>query len=151
MRAQIAVPVLVVMAVCVFAGWALKSDYNAAGVVAIFVGWLVQLYLPRMAGVSMRTARLMAVVGIVIPLLMLSEVEAIGFLALLPVAFYNGGKDRKSVASNHGGKACDTAAFYRVGKERNRGGLASGIQKWFFYAFYPGHLLLLAGIRHMIM
>ena len=122
-----AVPVMAVMAGCVFAGWALKSDYNAAGVAAIFVGWLIQLYLPRMTGASQQTARMMAVVGIVVPLLLLSEVEAFGFLALIPVAFYRGRKSRRS------------------------SGPASGLQKWFFYAFYPGHLLLLVLIRALLL
>lgn len=43
--------------------------------------------------------------------------------------------------------ACLTILFLYNGKETNRGGRAGKAQKWFFYLYYPAHLLVIGLIK----
>ncbi|MCM1106858.1 MAG: conjugal transfer protein TraX [Blautia sp.] len=92
---------IVLLAGCGIAEFALRTDYGACGVLAIFVIYVFKEH--RMTGFALA----------VLVLAFLSDgLEIVALLMLLPLYFYNGKR---------------------------------GLQmKYFFYAFYPVHLLLLS-------
>ena len=96
---------LIVFMIC--AG-SLKTDYNAAGVLAIALAYVF------------RESRFKSIIAIIIPLVLLcSWIEVIAIFDYLIVQRYNGEKGKS--------------------------------MKYFFYVFYPGHLLVIALIAKFLL
>ena len=97
---------------CIFTGmtvaeFVLRTDYGAAGIIAIVVLYLLRNH-PKTAFLA--TIVLLAVLS--------SELEIVALPVVLLIAYYNGTRGKQL--------------------------------KYFFYAFYPVHLLVLAGICHIL-
>lgn len=86
--------------------WLLHTDYDAVGVLAILIMYLL------------RERKLVGVALMCVSLMISSGLEMTSFLILIPIAMYNGERGLRL--------------------------------KWIFYAFYPVHLLVLAGIGMLI-
>ena len=125
------IPEIIFMAICLFLAGYFNIDYGVWGVISIIAGYLVisskepsDMY-PSFLGLNIPNGRLpdknrlnlIACAVICMILFIKSSVEIYAFFILFPVYFYNGKLGRKNT-----------------------------VLKYFFYAFYPLHLLVLYGI-----
>lgn len=98
--------VIIAFGFAAFAEWVLTCDYGNAGILAIYVMYM--LYTNRVWGFTL---------GVGVLACLSSPLELAALLMLYPIAKYNGTRGQSSV-----------------------------FMKYFFYAFYPVHLFLLAMI-----
>ena len=97
--------------------WLLRTDYDAAGVVALELLYMAYRLCDRRGGVTNVRRALCWLAPL--PVMLLSSKTEIWYLLALPlVFFYNGDRGRQP--------------------------------RWFFYCFYPLHLLLLAATRALL-
>lgn len=96
---------VVILAVVVLEQYVVKSDYGAAGVIAILIMYLAGRY--RLVGFALAVFWLGFTCG---------HTEWLAFIDLLPLYFYHGRQGHR--------------------------------MKYFFYIFYPAHLLILTAIAH---
>jgi len=112
---------LLIAATIAYAAYLINTDYDAWGVLLIFVIF-VSRNKPRWV-LCVSTAAYVVLTTLVQPVssfIHMSQLEAIGIVSFILIFFYNGKRSGK-------------------------------INKYVFYSLYPGHIALYCGIRYLLM